>query len=54
MITTESQKARTRALPTYNLNLALPVSERRVLLLCGDALLLALVFSLAFFVQSLL
>jgi hypothetical protein len=54
MITTKSQKAPTRALPTYNLNLSLPVSERRVLLLFGDALLLALVFSLAFFVQSLL
>jgi hypothetical protein len=54
MITTEPQQARPRALPTYKLNLALPVSERRVLLLFGDALLLALVFSLAFFVQSLL
>jgi hypothetical protein len=54
MITTESQKVATHSLPTYNLNLSLPVSERRIVLLFGDTLLLALVVSLAFFVQSLL
>jgi hypothetical protein len=52
VITTESQKAPPRSMPRYNLSL--PISERRVLLLFGDALLLALVVSLAFFVQSLL
>ena len=52
MITSESQKSPARSLPMYNLSL--PVSERRLLLIFGDTLLLALVVLLAIVLQSLL